>query len=483
VYDRPGTYTITLTVTDEAGRTSVATQQVTVAADTRRAVYVSASGNDANDGSSQSAAVRTFARAAKLMGDGNDVKVLFRRGDTFDAAQTISVTGRNVAFGDYGDTADAKPVLRRVRSSTGGGGPVLNTWKTATNVTVQNLAFDSMWSAPTTGQAPKIEADGIVVGGTNVAVRGCTFLNLTDAINANQKPTGLYVADSTAPLTTGIRGYFVWGEGTDVVIVGNRAANSTREHNIRTSGVSRMLIAKNDMENQERSDVDPSDTHKGSIEVHRGDHAYVWANTTEGGCVRVGPRGGTYEPGNTTSHEWAVFDGNRVTGSAIDVRPGSHHVMIRDNVIRRDEQAIMLYRPDAEGRTSSDITITRNTATLTGTQGRFLFVDGRVDGITLTDNLYYAPNMQTSFFGTPVYVATGNMGHFRLIDGNVWPAPTGAANGGVMLVGTTYLTESAWDNSAAVGDDLFTDASAPTGETYSLTFNGHAVGSTLRRAA
>jgi len=59
----------------------------------------------------------------------------------------------------------------------------------SSNVTVQDLTFDSIWPS-TNGVGDKVAAGGIWVAGKNMVVRGCTFLNVTDAINGENKPNG-----------------------------------------------------------------------------------------------------------------------------------------------------------------------------------------------------------------------------------------------------------------------------------------------------
>ena len=66
-YNNPGTYTITLKITNQSGVSASTTRQVTVGSNTRSVIYVSPSGNDANAGTSQSAPIRTFDRARQLL--------------------------------------------------------------------------------------------------------------------------------------------------------------------------------------------------------------------------------------------------------------------------------------------------------------------------------------------------------------------------------------------------------------------------------
>ncbi len=67
LYDAPGTYTVTLTVTNEEGFSAQAAASVTVSSDTRVRIHVAANGSDSNDGHSSTNPIRTFAHAMELV--------------------------------------------------------------------------------------------------------------------------------------------------------------------------------------------------------------------------------------------------------------------------------------------------------------------------------------------------------------------------------------------------------------------------------
>jgi len=309
-------------------------------------------------------------------------------------------------------------------------------------------------------------ADGVFADGTDITIRDCTFLNLDNAVDCDRNPAGTLVQDCSAPLTMGIRGYFIWGQGSDQVYIGNTAANSTREHIVRTVGTDRQLIAYNNFTNLNRGSVDVNDSNKGVVDVHRGTYAYVAQNSIRDGELRAGPRGGASDiPGSTTS--WTVFEDNYIYDHEIQIYPGTQHLMIRNNVMKSDDGAAINIEPASDGRNILDIRIDNNTATSTGPGGQFLHVyaNATPHSISVINNLWIAPNAIGGQHGTAgIYVATGNLNEFSTITHNVWQMPNVMnwyAAGGVMYmwpsdgVQAGFVTPTKWNTLTAVGDDIF----------------------------
>ncbi|MDB5295493.1 MAG: domain containing protein, partial [Phycisphaerales bacterium] len=459
VYDRAGTYTVRLTVTDGNGKSSTTSTTVSVTGDSRRMVYVDASaGKDSNSGSSSSP-IKSFARASEFAKSGN-VKILFKRGQTWTTTHAMSVTGANVHVGAYG--SGSNPVL-----SVASGTSAIQTFKSSKHTVIENLTFDSPYK-PKGAIANKTGVSGVFVGGTDVAVRDCTFLNVDDGVNANQNPTGFIFEDNDAPSATGIRGYLGWLQGNGVVALGNHAANSTREHTIRIMDGKNVLIAYNDLTNLNRQSAgDGQDGSKGTIEMQRGSWAYIYGNTTHGGPIRVGPRGEGTEPSSTNT-SWVVIDNNKIGGYQLNVYPGTHHLAIRNNSFSANAISAIAINPrDNYGRTVSDIHIVGNTATNSSSTGRFLRVEGGLlpGTITLGKNTYVARNLAVGSDNTaPVSVLGTNLGGFKTIYNNVWPVPKSIikyAQGGVMWVATSYTGQagykspSEWFAFSQVNGDVF----------------------------
>ncbi len=317
-------------------------------------------------------------------------------------------------------------------------------------VTIEHITFDSPYGVSDTQEAPKVGIDAIVARGRNITIRDCTFLNVDSAVNANGSPMGLLVERCKSPLKTGMRAYMVWTQGSDFVCLGNFAANSTREHIVRLSGVEAALIADNNFTNLDRRPADKYDTSKGTIEMHNGSYAYIAHNTVAGGTIRVGPLGLNEPP--TTATNWAVIESNILSGTSIVAYPGAHHIMVRNNIIHDQiGQAMILQGPDPQGRMNADFHILNNTATNSGTIGSFLKVWGHVDGIELKNNLYVAAGLKVGSDGSAVVnTAERDLSSFTAIENNVWPM----FGNGECVISNHVLSMKDWLGTAPVKDDL-----------------------------
>lgn len=105
VYDNPGTYTITLSLTDAGGQTSVATANVTVLSNSSMTtIYVSPSGNDGNSGASPDSPIQSIAQLNNILS--SNERVLFQDGGTYNLESSLSVNAvSNVEIGSYGSGA------------------------------------------------------------------------------------------------------------------------------------------------------------------------------------------------------------------------------------------------------------------------------------------------------------------------------------------------------------------------------------------
>jgi hypothetical protein len=471
VYDKPGTYTITLTVRLSGGKELTRTTWVRIAPDGRKRIHVSADGNDRLDGSTAGRAVRSAGRAFQLAGSG-DATVLFRKGDVFDVSTTIPVNGNGIRVGNYARTAggedlfkdgvpiqpppgvvvppspaqrrDALPVLRKV---PGGGtkDDSIFLLKGADDVLFEGVEFDSVWDLKSEYGAKKVPARGATVGGTNIGFRWCSFRNLTDAINTELRPTGVLVSECT--FSDEIRGYGIYANGSGHAYIGNVMRHSRQEHLIRASepGVSHVLVAYNDLRRNGQG--------KGSIEFRDADWFYVASNYLNSGTLRVGPQEqdkAATPNWESIKCEWGVIQDNRLDELFFNVRLGTYHVVFRNNVIRNvTEDWSIIIACEKQGydqvRKAADIRIAHNTVIHQGEKGMFLFVQGTPVDLVVQQNVFIAPNLKPGGSNAGIY-ATRSLDGFARIEGNIFPT----GQGGMHRVNGTQTERPAWQGHAKV---------------------------------
>jgi hypothetical protein len=468
VYDQPGKYTITLTVTDSDGQSSVATQQVSIAAATRNIIYVDPNnGSDSNAGT-LNAPLQSLPTAFARMGD--NTEILLRAGSTFNTNASLHINGSNVLIGRYG--VGANPIISR---SYGNGVSIFASYSGTNGLTIQDITFTSPYGSSSSA-APKIGVSGIYLGGQNCTVRDCTFLNLDDAVNENGSPVGTLIENNTAPQAVGLRGYFVWGQGSEQVIIGNYVAGTTQEHNVRLVGVSEVTVEGNNFTNHDG---------KGCIEMHEGQYAWIMDNSVTGGDIRLGPLG-LWGESASSSTDNCVIEDNQLTDTFIYVNAGTHNAVISNNVINNTTgEAVNVMGTDNQGRTSSGITIVNNTAVDSGTHGNFITVWGWVNGIVMENNVFIAPHLQGGSQGSsPVYVNGANLNVFTLDSDNIWPVVQ--ASGGSSYIaevtsGNNYLTISQWNKLSNVKGDIFENVTLKS--SYQLQINSVVAGAEIQIAA
>ncbi|MDP9174016.1 MAG: PKD domain-containing protein [Planctomycetota bacterium] len=482
-YDRPGTYTVTLTITNQSGFIGTTTQKITVSADTRQTIYVAANGNDSNDGLSPNAPVNSIDRVSQLIT--SNTRILFHNGDTFTTSGSLNINGlSNVYVGSYGQ--GAKPILMYNGPQTFG--QIINLSSSDQGVTIEGLTFDSVYTNEFDDSAI---ASGIRVNGGNITIRNNTFLNLLSAMDMSGSPNNVLVENNTAPSVTGLRAYFTWVQGSDISIIGNTVANSTREHIVRIAGATRVLVADNNLSNI--SGVlrgDSKDTVKGAITVQYGSWAYVTGNVVPSGPVTVGPLTIT-DPGPQSNHnafmQNTVLDGNTFN-DAVLFQPGAHDTVVRNNVVHANGSQGFTVNPQESlyDRQVVNLYLLDNTVTDTAITGGFMRIStGVAQNIVVDNNLFYAPNFITGNDQAVIYVTDSSLQSFGEIRNNVWPTPQvyNYARGGYFYVNpqpgiqSGFLTPAEWESLGLPSGDIYNNVTL--GSTYQVTLNGTTAGSNL----
>ena len=429
----PGDHTITLTITAD-GETRTYRRDVTIIADHRPLTEVPDGGD-------------LHAAAA----DGG--RIGLRRGASYDLDRPLPLTGGM----SLEATGDGEPPLIRYT------GPVNKSGVFPIAGGVVNVRLDGL--SITTGRSDEPDRHErptlLTPAGRGVTVRRCTFDGFDSILNAERRPNGVLVQGCQVPGETGLAGYFTWGAGSDLVLLGNVVANSTREHVVRLGGgADRTLIAGNTFTNADRRDVDPADYSKSSVTMQLGTYGWAEGNTLVG-PASVGPlHGADGLKVRADRFRFAVYKGNTVSDpqrrQAMEVRHGASNVRLTGNTIHAtDHDAIQLdgHAP-AFGRGNAHVLIDANTATNAGKHGSFLRVLADAEDVTVRGNTYVAPSLEPGSHETAVVTMTLTDPSTFTFEANDWPDVGGRNRwvpGGAFYVARTwsepggYLTAERFD--------------------------------------
>lgn len=418
-YTQPGAYLLTLRIVNESGAQATATAAVTVTADTRTKIYVSPDGSDSNNGLTPGTPIKTFAKAATMLG--NNKTILFRRSATYDTSASMNISQQNVVIGAWG--SGSIPVVRFTANVTWTA--IFNVASSAKDVTIDSIYHDSLFTP--NNQIVR----GVHPKGQNVTIRHCHFQKVGYAISAyDGGVVGLYTMNNTAGV---VGAYYVWGEGSDHVHLGNTVAGSVDEHNIRLVA-NRVLIAHNDLTN----------TPKTTIWAMIGDHCYITGNTLHQGRVIAGPN---YAVGNPSDRfRWLVFEDNEIQNEGMIVYAGAEDMAIRNNVVKFDGGLAFsiwgYYAP--MNRTVKNIVLANNTAINNSSQqGRFVRIGNDAQNITVINNINCAPYLNTQMSGANVYSDDTNLNSHSFRN-NLWATPaTGSAR---HFIGGVGQSVAQWDS-------------------------------------
>jgi PKD repeat protein len=490
IYDNPGTYTITLTVTNELGLSSTAATQVTITPSTRTTIYVNNYGNDANSGLSANQPIASELRLEQILGSyGNsNVSVLFERGQTFNMPYYLYVEGSNESFGAYG--SGAAPVLMKTPGDPG----IFYMTASANQIVIENLTFDSP-NVATVYNAPEMTATAIYPNGTNITVRNNTFLNLEDAMDCYQGPNGLLVENNSAPSITGLRGYFMWMNGSNGVVLGNTVVNSTRQHIMRSSFNSTQdwLIAGNNFTGN-NDPYDPNEIVKTTINIREGSDIDITDNILTGASVAFGPE---VANGPGAYADWILLNGNEILNTQLQLAGGVHHFDARNNYFNLGGEypAIQLvptniYFPT---QTMADITLDHNTLVTNSNIAFFLEVYGPSPTgiISVKNNLFSDPNYEAGWnMAAPVYVVSPQLNSvFGAVANNIWPTSGNPVLPNEEMYASTslenlsgYITNSAWAGQWFVQNDQFRNVSASLSTGLATTVGSQTIGAVLPAA-
>ncbi len=425
---------IRLTVTDDSGRSRTSTMKVRVKQSPRRTIYVSASGNDTNDGSSVATPIKTLIRLRQLTSYQNGstrsdrYNVLFRRGDTFAAgpvAGGLLLEGSDIVVGAYGTEPALPKLLWSGRANSGQ--VFISVQDSASKVHIQDLEFDTNLNSdasidPATGvrstsRAARLSLPAVISNiGEQVTVSRCIFRNVVDGVKNGHtqdfRPArGILMQGNAAPNIDGLRAYFIWvGGAHHTVLLGNQARNSTVEHIVRAmEGWDGLTLIGNEFQNlgdrgtsiQGNSAI-PGDYVKAAFNIMDGQFVWIHGNRVPYAPSRCGPLiGNTGSRGKVTS--FMRFDSNLIETGSLEISPGCQDAVVVNNSINvgRNNGATGIHNGISIDGYSSDnnarverILIAHNTISApSGMEGKgfIRFLDEHAVQVRVLNNLMLAP--------------------------------------------------------------------------------------------
>ncbi len=384
VFERPGTYTVRLTVTDIDGHVSTQDTTITVTDidGTWTSYYFSTDGDDANPGTIE-LPKQTLAHAASLAGP--NVRLLLARGDfwTISSQLKFSADGPVVvdAYTDPAAPSDARPIVLagwvdgayRMIDMNGSDWRVLN---------LELRNSENSYSSPRT-------PGGIQLNGTNNLVAHTRFQDM----GGYAAPMG---GDGNVLFANTARNagpYFVYGSPVHGGIIGNdvEIESEHREHVIRFQGGFQTYIAHNVLGAKETKSNVQMRGQTGQI--------VIYANEFLG-------RGSGPHPQNDDNEEYVhhtVWDANTfrlnpdyppagfaLGGTAIGIE--ARHTVIRNNVSINYDRLFGIGSHVWIGR-SVNVHVYNNTVFSDASMGKnsgLLGTVGHADGVVIRNNLVYS---------------------------------------------------------------------------------------------
>jgi len=372
VYEQPGTYTATLTVTDAGGGTQAYQQQITVEPFGGTTYYVSSSsGSDDNSGLSPTAPLASFGAGMSKV-DTNR-RILFKRGDTWtvwNSNEPIGAPGPGIIGAYYhsdgsDDPSRAKPHILIASNGAGLGcgnlsasdWRIMDLWVSAEGLST-GWGLGLGWEGAVRWLLLRVEIDGFDVG------IGCTAAGTAFVENT--------VAECNVHDIVGIGVYLA---GSRLAVLGTRITDMVESHVLRVWHAQKAVISENICHNPGAS--------RQALKLHG------------------------YDAGRGLPTEYVVISGNRFRGSTYVVAMGPEnaesdepirHVVVERNVIRPDELTVLglLVRAD-------DVTVRNNIFDGTGGASWFTavgLVDGAgpaLHGIRICNNTAYLGDSANTF--------------------------------------------------------------------------------------
>ena len=195
LYERAGTYTVTLVRTTAAGATLTYHATVVVPPAARTVLYVAPGGSDASPGTEPAHPLATVAAAGTKLKD--HTAVLLRRGGTYPMAADLPLKHADLLVDCYGDATLPLPVLQPAHptaTTAPTATPTLTTWPGQTaDVTIRHVRVDAPWTPAVTAGGYAYHAPAASFGtlrGRNVTVADVELENVAEGPHGDPALTG-----------------------------------------------------------------------------------------------------------------------------------------------------------------------------------------------------------------------------------------------------------------------------------------------------
>jgi len=379
VFELPGTYEVSCTVSAPDGTTDTEIVNITVSEFDGTTYYISSDGDDSNDGLSTTSAWATAEFAFQQL-SANE-QILFRRGDTFlDISQNLNnLTGGPVIIGAYG--SGDKPILS-------GNDAVVVDIRNSENISVMDLHIIPTSTGNTEGfsvqESENILALRLEVEQTTVRTFYQDESNLMGIFDCNLHDFGVLAIFS--------------GFSRRLSFVGNQIDNllgaPQPEHGMRIQGGEKQFIAYNTLTRL--------DDTKTAITI-RGDgqqHVMVYRNQMDrmlginpANAQTIAAISNVVIESNYIGHN-EDYIGNNFPPTINGINIEATNIAIRNNIIDGYRNAIFVGHDD-NGVVSGRVDIYHNTAhwrpvtTISGTSGRLVRVRDVTD-VNIKNNLISA---------------------------------------------------------------------------------------------
>lgn len=423
VFERPGSFLVSLHVTDAKGNEGYASTWIDVLPFTGTTLHVSATqGNDANDGRTPQTAVRTYDRAFALLrsaltagGRATAVRVLFKRGESFSTATAwgfpVGTWDGPIWFGAYGD--GALPIVRQT-----GVDPLVFGHDRVSGIRVTDLDLRGSYDITTRQGGVNQQLIGIT-GGSGHLVHRCLVRGSDYGIalaGDPRTPRSDFTISECA--IEDVRSYAAYLGGDRIAVLGSRLARIADMHVLRLWYARKAVVVGNEL-------LDPSmfsgrGLHALKLHAHAGgsqggdpiatDWVWVAENVLRGSTWPV-----TISPQNRALDERignVVFERNLVlpdeysatlTNQMVEVV--AHDVTIRGNVFVGSDRS-----PDLLAVAVEEYPLVPAPARVRVLENTFLQLANRpvttallaslrgahTEGVTLARNLVYAPNARSA---------------------------------------------------------------------------------------